>query len=148
MSYFIFLNEENVVNNLYRIAKDIADLDSLNLGVTSNYKIIEDSEINFNNVRLGTKQASTFSVDTIVYVDSNSLFRNKESLQTYINNYKDNISTFLKNNPNSTKYITWNNYITQLNQLNLDSITYPLAISLEQYFENNSQTSLSPLQLP
>jgi hypothetical protein len=36
----------------------------------------------------------------------------------------------------------------QLNNLNLDSITYPLNKSLEQYFSDLGQTSLNPLQIP
>jgi hypothetical protein len=36
----------------------------------------------------------------------------------------------------------------QLNNLNLDSITYPLNKSLEQYFNDLGQPSLNPLQIP
>jgi hypothetical protein len=45
-------------------------------------------------------------------------------------------------------YDMWNNYYNQLNTLNLDNITFPFNQSLEQYFNNLGQPSLSPLQLP
>jgi hypothetical protein len=40
------------------------------------------------------------------------------------------------------------NYYTQLNNLNLDNITYPLNKSLEQYLSDLGQPSYNILQLP
>jgi hypothetical protein len=55
---------------------------------------------------------------------------------------------FTNNNPNHSLLNRWNDYYNQVNSLNLDSITYPLNKSLEQYFKDQNQISLNTLQLP
>jgi hypothetical protein len=147
MSFFIFLNNlNNIESSLYKIAENQSDLDNLNIN-KSDYKIIEDSLFNFNQIKYGTKQVSKYSDNTIIYLDSVSLFT-KESLSKYITNFKNLIFLFLKNNPNHPLYNKWNDYFNQLSNLNLDSIAYPLNMSLEQYFNEQNQPSLNPLQIP
>jgi hypothetical protein len=52
MSYFIFTNNtEDITNTIYRIAENQSDLNNLNID-KSIYKIIEDSQENFNAVKL------------------------------------------------------------------------------------------------
>lgn len=149
MSYFIFRkNLDNINGTLYKIAKDQSYLNQMNIDL-SIYKIIEDSEINFNNVKYGKNVVEKYNGDIITYlVIDNIKFENKESLDKYISIFKNNIQKFLQNNPNSSLYLTWNNYYNQLNSLDLNNITYPLNKSLEEYFNDLNQTSLSPLQLP
>jgi hypothetical protein len=76
------------------------------------------------------------------------LFLIKNNLKNYINRLKIQIKQFLDNNPNHPLFNRWNNYYNQLNNLNLDSITYPLNKSLEQYFNDLGQPSYNILQLP
>ena len=77
-----------------------------------------------------------------------STFKNKDSLQLHVNNLKNTIKLFLDNNTNHSSFNVWNTYYNQLNSLNLDSITYPLNKSLEQYLNDLGQPSYSILQLP
>jgi hypothetical protein len=58
------------------------------------------------------------------------------------------INTFLKNNPNHPAYSLWENYYNQLANLDINAISYPLNMSIEQYFNSQGLTSLNPLQLP
>jgi len=149
MSYFIFLkNSENISNNLYKIAKDQTYLNYLNLGNLDNYTIIQDTEENFNLVRLGIKGVKTYANNQIIYYDLSYNFGNKKTAEINLNNIKENIILFLKNNTNSPIFQMWNDYYNQLSNFNLDTINYPLSISFEQYFENNGLISLNPLQLP
>jgi len=147
MAYFIFTkNCDNVLDTLYRIAETQNDLNNLAI-VQSSYKIIEDSQENFDGVKYGTKDASFYNGDSITYNTADAYFLNKTTLQKYIEDFKNNIKNFLNNNPNNPSFNTWNNYYTQLSNVDLDSINYPLTISLEQYFKNQGQSSYSPLQL-
>jgi hypothetical protein len=148
MSYFIFgKNLDNVSGTLYRIAENQSDLN--NLFITSSvYQIIEDSQSNFNLVKLGSKIVDKYNNNTIIYIDQTISFNDKNELQNYINNFKQEIKQFTDSNPNHPLLSRWSNYYTQLSNLNLDSITYPLNKSLEQYFNDLGQTSLNPLQLP
>jgi hypothetical protein len=147
MSYFIFSkNLDNVEGTLYRIAENQYDLNNLNI-FQSDYKIIEDSQENFNAVKLSIKFSIKYTGNTIMYVDKIFNF-SKESLQTYIDEFKKQIRQFTDNNPNHPLLSRWNNYYIQLNNLTLDSINYPLTISLEQYFNSLGQPSLNILQLP
>jgi hypothetical protein len=147
MAYFILTkNLGDVEGVLYRIAENQFDLNNLNI-IQSNYKIIEDSQINFNNVKYGVKWPLKYNGDTITYIDS-IILHNKEQLKIYINNFKNKIKEFTNNNPNHSLLNRWNDYYNQLNSLDLDTITYPLDKSLEQYFNDLGQPSYSILQLP
>jgi len=148
MSYFIFLkNLDNIDNSIYRIANTQTDLNNLNLN-ESDYKIIVDSQENFNAVKLMTKQALKYNQNTITFIDKEINFKDKIELNNYILMFKQSIKNFLDNNPNHPLNEQWNSYYNQLNNLNLNSITYPLNKSLEQYFNDLGQTSFNSLQLP
>jgi chloramphenicol O-acetyltransferase len=147
MAYFIFQkNLDNIPGTIYRIAENQSDLNNLNIEQSS-YKIIEDSQENFNSVKYGTKNILKYNENSIVYQDQTTS-HSKESLLNYIKNTKDTISIFLNSNINHSLYPRWNNYHSQLTNLNLDSITYPLNKSIEQYFTDLGQPSFHILQLP
>lgn len=146
MAYFIFLKKaDNLDSSLYKIAENQFDLDNLNI-IKLDYEIIEDSQENFNAVKFGTKYPK-YNGDVISF-NSVQCSYNKDELKVNVNSYKDLIKQFTNNNPNHPLLSRWNNYHTQLNSLNFDSITYPLNKSLEQYLNDLGQTSLNPLQLP
>jgi len=148
MAYFIFSKDSSgVENTLYRIAENQSDLNNI-ITEQSLYKIIEDSQNNFDAVKYGTKNAISYNGNTISYLDSSASFSEKKYLLNYVTDYKIKIDSFLQNNPNHPLIQKWSNYYTQLNNLNLDAIVYPINSSLEQYFKDQNQTSLSPLQLP
>jgi hypothetical protein len=148
MSYFIFLKElNNIEGSFYKIAENLSDLNNLNIN-KSDYKIIEDTQDNFNAVKFGTKIPLKFNDDLITFLDINSLIKNKLTLEIQIKNKVEIIKQFLDNNSNHPLFNQWNNYLNQLNNLNLDSITYPLNKSLEQYFNDLGQPSFNILQLP
>jgi hypothetical protein len=148
MSFFIFLkNMDNIDATLCKVAENQSDLNNLNISQTD-YKIIEDSQFNFNLIKFGNKNPIKYNSNTITYIDQTISFITKESLSIYVNQFKNTIKKFTDNNPNHPLFNTWNNYYSQLNNLNLDSITYPLNKSLEQYFNDLGQPSLHVLQLP
>jgi hypothetical protein len=150
MAYFIFQkNLDNVTGTIYRIAENFSDLNYLNI-IQSDYKIIEDSQTNFNLVKYGTKYVLKYNNDIITYgiEETETFFSAKENLKNYIFNNKKIIEGFLDNNKNHPLFNQWNNYLNQLNNLNLDLITYPLNKSLEQYFNDLGQPSFNILQLP
>ena len=148
MSYFIFTkNLEDLEGTIYRIAENESDLNNFNIHQES-YKIIEDSESNFNLVKYGNKHPIKYNNNIISFIDTGILFVNKEKLKNYIDIFKNNIKQFTNNNPNHPLFSRWNNYYNQLNNLNLDSIIYPLDKSLEQYFNDLEQPSYSILQIP
>lgn len=148
MSYFIFTpNLDNVSGTIYKIAENQSDFSNLNITPLV-YKIIEDSEFNFNLVKLGSKIADKYNNNTITYIDITISFNSKNELQNYVNNFKKTIKQFTDNNPNHPLFNRWNNYYNQLNFLNLDTVTYPLNKSLEQYFNDLGQPSFHILQIP
>jgi len=148
MSFFIFLkNLDNEEGSLNKIAENENDLNNLNI-IQSDYKIIENSQENFNAVKYGTKSIDKYNGDQIFYKDSSIKFLNKIELQTYINSFCNQIQNFLNSNSNHPLYNQWNNYKNQVTNLNLNNITYPLNKSLEQYFNDLGQPSYSILQLP
>jgi len=148
MSYFIFLpNLDNINGTLYCIAENESDLNNLNIS-QSQYKIIEDTQFNFDSVKYRNKCIVKYNNNTIIYEDQTVLIRNKGELESLIAILKKEIKQFTDNNTNHPLFNRWNDYYNQLNTLNLDSITYPLSKSLEQYFKDQNQVSLNPLQIP
>jgi hypothetical protein len=148
MAYFVFIkNLDNLESSIYRIAENQSDLNNLNI-IQSDYKIIEDSQENFNAVKFGLKSILKYNGETIIFNDEIPIIKNKSSLTPYINFFKEKINNYLKNNKNHALYNRWNDYYNQLNNLNVDSITYPLNKSLEQYFNDLGQPSFHILQLP
>ena len=148
MSYFIFQrNSDNIEGSLYKIAENEIDFDNLNI-IDSDYKIIEDSQSNFNEVKYGTKIVISYNGDTINYKENNIIFENKNDLKFFVDQYKKRIQNFLDNNLNDSQFQKWSDYKNQLNNLNLNSIQYPLNMSLEQYFNQQGQPSLNSLQIP
>jgi hypothetical protein len=148
MSYFIFeKNLDNISGTLYKIAENQSDLNNLNID-QSNYKIIEDSQENFNEIKYGTKIIDKYNENQIFYINISTEFVDKEILQKYVDNLLNQIQNFLDSNSNHPLHNQWNNYKNQVTNLNLNNITYPLNQSLEQYFNNLGQTSLNPLQIP
>jgi hypothetical protein len=103
---------------------------------------------NFDLVKYEDKQIVKYNNNTITYIDQTILIEDKKGLQSYINNFKNQIKEFTSNNPNHLLFNRWNDYYNQLSSLNLDNIIYPLNKSLEQYFNDLGQASLNPLQLP
>jgi hypothetical protein len=150
MAYFIFAKDsDNVENIISRIAENQNDLNNLNI-IPSDYKIIEDSQTNFDLVKYGQKIPKKYNGNIITYEDIsyNGIFLKKETLSPYVEMYINQIKQFLDVNKNHPSFNMWNNYYSQLKNLNLNIITYPLGKSLEQYFKDQGQPSLSPLQLP
>ena len=149
MSYFIFdQNLNNVEGTLYRIAENLSDLNSLNIS-QSLYKIIEDTQDNFNAVKYGTKDCVKYNENTITYINGKPIsFLNWTDLNNYISIVKNQIKGFLDNNINHSLYNRWNSYYIQLNTLTENQFVFPLNKSLEQYFNDLGQPSYNILQLP
>jgi hypothetical protein len=148
MAFFIFIkNSDNVDGTIYRIASNQTDLNNLNI-IQSDYKIIEDSEENFNAVKNNAKQALKYNNNVITYTDLEWSFKSKLDLEKYIFDNKQFIQIFLDNNPNHPLFEQWNNYKNQLNSFNTNILNYPFNQSLETYFSNQSVPFLNSLQLP
>ena len=147
MAFFILNRLEISDGSIYRIAENNTDLNNLNI-IKSDYKIIEDTQENFQAVKLRTKYPKTHNNVNIVYENLNIFFYDQSSLKFYVDNVSYHIKNFLQNNLSHPYYNIWNSYLNQINSLNLNNITYPLNKSLEQYFNDLGQSSLNPLQIP
>jgi hypothetical protein len=148
MAYFLFHKQEVSEGCLYRITENEFDLNNLNI-IKSDYKIIEVAQEDFLNLKLGNKHAKTYNNDDdVIYENLSVSYFNNSALKVYVDVFIKSIDQFLILNPNNPLFNKWNNYKNQLNNLNLENITYPLNKSLEQHFNDLGQPSLNPLQLP
>ena len=99
MSFFIFTKDlDNIEDTIYKIAENQSDLNNLNIS-TYLYKIIEDSQENFEAVKYGIKHPVKYNGNVISY-SSVSVSYTQVELSGYIKNFKNNINLFLNNNPN------------------------------------------------
>ena len=152
MAYFIFnKNLLNLDSTLYKIASNDTDLSNLNIDKNS-YNIITDTDANFQSVQLNTQEVISYTTtNTIIYKqipNETVFFKNSNQLSGYITNYSNIINAFIQNNPSNPWLSTWVSYNTQLLNTNVTAMTYPMTISLEQYYKNNNLPVLNSLQLP
>jgi hypothetical protein len=148
MPYFILLKvSDGGAGSLYRIAENESDLNNLNL-IKSDYIILEDSQVNFDNFKYRNKSILNFDNNNINYTNFNVRFENKNKLINYIETIRLSIKEFLENNKNHALYNRWKQYDDQLKNLNLDNIVFPLEKSLEQYFKDLGQPSYNIIQIP
>jgi len=149
MAYFIFQpNKPDTQGVLFKIAANDIDLNNLNIN-KNDYNIIKDTEFNFESVQLDTQEIISYTTtNTIVYKPVITISYNELSLDNYIKNFSKKITEFLNNNKNHLLYSIWESYNTQLISTDIKSITYPLNMSLEQYYKSQNLIVLNPLQLP
>ena len=147
MAYLLFKKElEDEAGSFYKLVENDDALSGINHNLDSLKKITINAAT-FKNVNLGKKFPKSFKGDTVTY-DDLSYSLDKSTVENQIKIIVGQIDDFLKSNSGHAQYDKWNNYKTQLNSLNLDDLTYPLETTLEEYFDDNSQTALSSLQLP
>ena len=149
MAFYIFTkNSDDINGTIHKIAENKFELDNLILNQEC-YKIIEhDSSQDFIDVKNNIKFPSKYNGNIIFFETIFFSWPNSETLKKHIDNYKIFIQKFLTNNQNSIFYSVWNNYYNQLNSFDTNTLTYPFNMSLEKYFSDTGQLSLSSLQLP
>ena len=100
MAYFIFIkNSENIISSLHKIAENQQVLDNIIKNEFQvNYTILEDTQQNFEDVRLSKKIVAKYNNNTINYEITQTIFNKKEDLENYINNFKSQIKSFLDAN--------------------------------------------------
>lgn len=145
MAYFIFTKN----NCLYRIAENEIDFENLNI-FDSEYIIVQDSQQKFDALRLRTHESSRLENNSfnILPIDPIYYPNNSDKLKKYIENTLINIDSFISNNPNDIALTKWKNYKNQLLNFDVNSVTFPMTKSLEQYFSDNNLPALNILQLP
>lgn len=155
MAYFIFVNNQIYIpGNIYNIAENKNDLDNLNVfgynydGKEPLYKIIEESQSNFDLFKYGKLEIVSYTDTNITFTNSNTKFDTEKKLINYITNFKNLINDFINSNNNHPQLQRWIDYRSQLSNLNTNSITYPLNKSLEEYFKDLGQPSFHFTQIP
>lgn len=149
MAYFILQKDrENESGPLFGIAENENELNNFNIN-KNDYKIIEVTLDNFYDVKYSIKHVEKWNGNTITYTDIVQYFyQNKQDLKKEITDTTGLIKYFTDSNSNHPDYQKWVNYSNFLNNLNLDSISYPLNKSLTKYLSEQGNTSLSILQIP
>ena len=157
MAYLIFdKNKDNEIGSIISMAENETDRDNLNIFLDTTKVITIDTET-FQNIQLSKKEVLSYNGDTVTYANKDvnneeglklNGFKIKKDLEAYINNNIEKINQFLNNNESHPDYSKWNSYKSQLQTLDLDSITFPLNKSLQEHFLENSQTVLHALQTP
>ena len=147
MAYFIFNQLSG--NAIYKIAENDFDLNSLNIP-KNDYLIVVADQNDFDSVRLNNKYVLNYNGSIQLEIIKNSTDRIGllQSIKSNINQ----ISLFLDAQPQSVVFQKWLNYSNLLKNLDVNTIIPTpngfLEISLEQYLQNQGQTSLNILQLP
>lgn len=151
MAFLIFKNNQsNVENTLMRIAEDQQELNAILLGI-KDYKLIEITQEKFNDIKINKTPVIKYIDNDVVYNQNQEFsgyFRNSEELKLFLDIIKNNIQCFLNANKTSLVFNKWNNYLNILNNLNLESLNYPIESSFEEYLSKNNISFLNPLQLP
>jgi len=151
MAYLICIkDQDDRQGSLCKIAENENDLNIL-IKEKGLYKIIEISEQDFNDLKIGLKRFIKYNNNDITFENfEGQSFINKQGIKTHIDILKKSINSFLKNEFNSTHvyYSKWKTYHDQLDTINVDNIEVPLNIPFEKYLSDNNIQPLNLLQLP
>jgi hypothetical protein len=143
MAYLIFQD-----NNLYTIAANDADKNSLPL--VSNYTVKDVSESDFLKIKKHTSQAKLVDGNVVIEDSNQTSDRfNEVSLKGYHVEVLKKLNGFLKVDTNSTKslYNDILNYKNYLDNLDYSTIPLPMVKTWEEYCDDNSIAYISPLQI-
>jgi hypothetical protein len=147
MAYFIYNQAAN--NQIYKIAENQTDLDSLELP-QNQYLIINGSQIDFDDVKLNNKYVLNYNGSS-VQVENVALVYTREQLNEYIQNIINTLNYSVIGHPQNIKNQQWLDYINVLKTLNVFEIIVPpekfLIGSLELYLKNNNKPYYNLLQV-
>jgi len=147
MAYFIY---NNINLNPYKIAENDSDLSSLSLP-EGQYLTVQASQEDFDAVKLSLKAILPYNGTSNQLVDQ-ALLYNKDQMIQFIDKFKDLITNFLQNNPQSNVFSRWQNYYTFINSVNVNAIySAPKFLStqtFEQYVQSTGNPFYNILQLP
>lgn len=147
MAFYIFIKDsEGLTGSVVKTVENINDLNTLNIN-KNDYHVLEDNVQDFDQIKLNIKFPVKYIQNNVIF-EENIVNFDRLNLKRKIEDDCALIKNFLKSNENHTQFQKWNSYFNQLNNFNLDNITYPLTITLEQYFKNNNQQYFNILQLP
>jgi len=147
MAYFIY---NNINLNPYKIAENDSDLSSFSLP-EGQYLTVQASQGDFDAVKLSLKTILPYNGTSNQLVDQ-ALLYNKDQMIQFIDKFKDLITNFLQNNPQSNVFSRWQNYYTFINSVNVNAIySAPKFLStqtFEQYVQSTGNPFYNILQLP
>jgi hypothetical protein len=146
MPYLLFNNKKDTLGT---ITKFVENEDSLNIFKKilnfETIKIIQVSADTFEQLKLDLIFPAKFTDnDQITYINNPKIgYQNKQELDSSI---KFKINEFSINRIEGVDYTEFDQYIEQLKQLNIDGISFPMNVTLEQYLKNNSKIYINTLQ--
>jgi len=73
---------------------------------------------------------------------------NKEAMQLYLDAIVEEMDVWLAENPSHVKTTEWQNYRDYCNNIDLNTVTFPLNKSWEEYCSDNSVNYKSIFELP
>jgi hypothetical protein len=148
MAFAIFMHD-----NLYRIASNTTEKNQLNVDESA-YTIKEITDEQFSKIKLNKVMTSLsggeVSLEDIPFSPTQGT---TEEHIDFLKGYHEGIKKLIKEflNPSNTSkslYSVSENYLNYLNNLDYNSLTYPLNKTWEEYCEDNSISFINPLQLP
>jgi hypothetical protein len=130
MNYLLFnKNLENMGGTLCRVVPTQEIVNKINYNT--------DQKVNVKYTENGYSAEALNPADFFPLDEA----RLSEQIQRTITTYRN------FNKTEGVDYSEWDNYISQLENFDTSSITYPLLNSLEKYFKDNNLPYLHPLQL-
>ena len=148
MAKFIFKKDsDNVVEGVLSfIANDQSHIDNNKNWDESEFDIIDVSDDDFNNIKLGAKGIVSKNGTNVTYFDVTYNYDSEEKLNTEISKVTEKIDVWLSGNSSKPFASTVINYKNYINSIDVSSIT-PLNTSLEKYVSDQGQTVVNLYEL-
>lgn len=148
MAKFIFKKDsDNVVEGVLSfIANDQSHIDNNKNWDESEFDIIDVSDDDFNNIKLGAKGIVSKNGTNVTYFDITYNYDSEEKLNTEISKVTERIDNWLLGNSSKPFASTVTNYKNYINSIDVSSIT-PLNTSLEKYVSDQGQTVVNLYEL-
>ena len=159
MAYLLFnKDQENVTSTFQKLIANDTELANVQPQQEA-YKVITCSDDDYNSVKYREKWPSHYTGDTVTFETIDIDYPDKEdpsvpagydqvTMQDQLDQSKSAISKWVASHSSHPDFDKWNNYLTELNNLDITSWTYPTMKSLEKELNDRGQTSYSYWQLP
>jgi hypothetical protein len=149
MSILIFnKNSDNLVGSLYKMAPNQSYYDTHKKWSDDTYDLVVIDEDDYNKIKLNTKQVVSKNGTSVTYTDNPSIYNSSEQLKKDIQLISDCLKEWMSNNTNESLLISEvNTYHNYLNSIDVNTITYPLNLSIESYVNNQGISIIHPLEL-
>jgi len=143
MAYYILFNN---IGQVYKISDSEEEKNILSQNLAA-VDVVTTTESIFNGLKFETIVAEYVN-NNVVTTTMTPGIKTSEAFFQILKAQKNSVNDFLTNNPSNPLFNKWNSYLSILNTISSDGVSFPLNENLSSFITNKGNTVPSILQIP